>query len=113
MFQFLKNPQIGGGYKSNSKYFINVLNYGFLADTVRLSEKLPNFVKRFRYPISFWLKLLTAKQSVFDIDTKKYIFDSQAFNVSICNGQFFGGGWNISLNHTAFFSGKVHILFVC
>ncbi len=81
---------------SNSKYFINVLNYGFLADTVRLSEKLPNFVKRFRYPISFWLKLLTAKQSVFEIDTKKYIFDSQAFNVSICNGQFFGGGWNIS-----------------
>ena len=70
--------------KSNSKYFINVLNYGFLADTVRLSEKLPNFVKRFRYPISFWLKLLTAKQSLFDIDTKKYIFDISFLTLGLC-----------------------------
>ena len=82
--------------KSNSRYFINVLNYGFLAETVNLSEKLPNIVKRFRYPISFWLKLLTGKQSVFKLSTNSYEFDSNAFNVSICNGQFFGGGWNIS-----------------
>ena len=82
--------------KSNSRYFINVLNYGFLAETVNLSEKLPNIVKRFRYPISFWLKLLSGKQSVFKLSTNSYEFDSNAFNVSICNGQFFGGGWNIS-----------------
>ena len=82
--------------KSNSRYFINVLNYGFLAETVNLSEKLPNIVKRFRYPISFWLKLLSGRQSVFKLSTNSYEFDSNAFNVSICNGQFFGGGWNIS-----------------
>ena len=82
--------------KSNSRYFINVLNYGFLAETVNLSEKLPNIVKRFRYPISFWLKLLSGRQSIFKLSTNSYEFDSDAFNVSICNGQFFGGGWNIS-----------------
>ena len=82
--------------KSNSRYFINVLNYGFLAETVNLSEKLPNIVKRFRYPISFWLKLLSGRQSIFKLSTNSYEFDSNAFNVSICNGQFFGGGWNIS-----------------
>jgi len=82
--------------KSNSKYFINVLNYGFLAETVNLSEKLPNFVRRYRYPISFWLKLITGKQSSFEVDTNNYVFESKAFNLSICNGQFFGGGWNIS-----------------
>ena len=82
--------------KSNSRYFINVLNYGFLAETVNLSEKLPNILKRFRYPISFWLKLLSGKQSLFKLSTNSYEFDSNAFNVSICNGQFFGGGWNIS-----------------
>ena len=82
--------------ESNQKYFINVLNYGFLAETVNLSEKLPNFVKRFRYPISFWIKLLRAKASPFDLKISKYRFSSEAFNVSICNGQFFGGGWNIS-----------------
>ena len=82
--------------KSNSRYFINVLNYGFLAETVNLSEKLPNIFKRFRYPISFWLKLITGKQSLFSLKTNNYEFESNAFNVSICNGQFFGGGWNIS-----------------
>ena len=82
--------------KSNTKYFINVLNFGFLAETVNLSEKLPNILKRFRYPISFWLKLLTGKDSFFSLKTNSYEFDAKAFNVSICNGQFFGGGWNIS-----------------
>ena len=81
---------------NKSNYFINVLNYGFLAETVNLSEKLPIVFKRFRYPLSFWLKLLTGKQSHFELDTNKYKFDSNAFNISICNGQFFGGGWNIS-----------------
>ena len=81
---------------SNLKYFINVLNYGFLAETVNLSEKLPNIFKRFRYPISFWIKLLTAKESSFNLKTNKYNFASKAFNISICNGQYFGGGWNIS-----------------
>ena len=82
--------------KTKSRYFINVLNYGFLAETVNLSEKLPNMFKRFRYPISFWLKLFTGKQSLFNLETNTYEFDENAFNVSICNGQFFGGGWNIS-----------------
>ena len=81
---------------NKSNYFINVLNFGFLAETVNLSEKLPKVFKRFRYPLSFWLKLLTGKQSLFELDTKSYNFDSKAFNISICNGQFFGGGWNIS-----------------
>ena len=81
---------------NKSNYFINVLNFGFLAETVNLSEKLPKIFKRFRYPLSFWLKLLTGKQSYFEIDTNRYNFDSNAFNISICNGQFFGGGWNIS-----------------
>ena len=81
---------------NKSNYFINVLNFGFLAETVNLSEKLPKVFKRFRYPLSFWLKLLTGKQSLFELDTKNYNFDSKAFNISICNGQFFGGGWNIS-----------------
>jgi len=81
---------------NKSNYFINVLNFGFLAETVNLSEKLPKVFKRFRYPLSFWLKLLTGKQSLFELDTKNYKFDSKAFNISICNGQFFGGGWNIS-----------------
>ncbi len=81
---------------NNSRYFVNVLNYGFLADTVHTSESLPRIFKRFRYPISFWLKLLPAKSMLFQIENDRFNFNNLAFNISICNGQFFGGGWNIS-----------------
>tara|TARA_Y100000287_G_scaffold47458_1_gene36964 strand:- start:1146 stop:1652 length:507 start_codon:yes stop_codon:yes gene_type:complete len=39
--------------KQNKKYFINVLNIGFLASTVKISERLPKIIRRFRYPIIF------------------------------------------------------------
>ena len=80
----------------HQKYFLNVLNIGFLASTVNLSEKLPNFFKRFRYPLSFWLKLLPHKPTEVMLDTNRYKFTERTFNICICNGQFFGGGWNIS-----------------
>ena len=82
--------------QSKQKHFVNVLNFGFLADTVEMSEKLPKIVRRFRYPISFWLKLLPAKSSLMNLQTHNFEFKADAFVVSICNGQFFGGGWNIS-----------------
>ena len=82
--------------KSNSRYFINVLNYGFLAETVNLSEKLPNIVKRFRYPISFWLKIIFASATETYVDTDRGEFNGDTFNISVCNAQYFGGGWNIS-----------------
>ena len=67
---------------NNSRYFVNVLNYGFLADTVHTSESLPRMFKRFRYPISFWLKLLPAKSMLFQIENDRFNFNNLAFNIS-------------------------------
>ena len=78
------------------RHFINVLNIGFLANTVKLSEFLPKFFRRFRYPVSFWIKIINAKPSQIDLKTDRSEFSSKAFNICVCNGQFFGGGWNIS-----------------
>ena len=47
--------------ENKSKYFINVLNIGFLASSVEVSEKMPKIIRRFRYPISFWIKIFFAK----------------------------------------------------
>ena len=82
--------------KNNQKYFINVLNIGFLASTVEISERMPKLIRRLRYPISFWLKIIFAKAQKINIELDKYIFDNRAFNVCVCNAQYFGGGWNIS-----------------
>ena len=80
----------------NVKYFINVLNIGFLASTVEVSENFPNIFRAFRYPISFWIKIITARAKDMSISNEKYEFVGKAFNICVCNAQYFGGGWNIS-----------------
>ena len=81
---------------NKSKYFINVLNIGFLASTVEVSEKFPKIIRRFRYPISFWIKIILAKANKINLNLDNYEFNNNAFNVCVCNAQYFGGGWNIS-----------------
>ena len=82
--------------QNNEKYFVNVLNIGFLADSVETSEKLPKIFKKFRYPISFWLKIIFASATETYVDTDRGEFNGDTFNISVCNAQYFGGGWNIS-----------------
>ena len=83
-------------YSSLTEYFINVANIGFLADTVKKSELVPNALRKYRYSIGFWSHIIPAKPVLMklDLDGKQYI--GNAFNISICNAQFFGGGKNIS-----------------
>ena len=81
---------------TNVKYFINVLNIGFLASTVEVSENFPNIFRAFRYPLSFWIKIITARAKDMSISDEKYEFVGKAFNICVCNAQYFGGGWNIS-----------------
>mgnify|MGYP001340051284 FL=1 len=78
------------------KYFINVLNIGFLASSVEVSEKMPKLIRRFRYPISFWIKIFFAKAKKININLDNFKFNNNAFNICVCNAQYFGGGWNIS-----------------
>ena len=79
-----------------TKYFINVLNIGFLASSVEVSEKMPKLIRRFRYPISFWIKIFFAKAKKININLDNFKFNNNAFNICVCNAQYFGGGWNIS-----------------
>lgn len=82
--------------KNKEKYFVNVLNIGFLADSVETSEKLPKIFRKFRYPISFWLKIIFASTTETYVHTDRGEFKGGSFNISVCNAQYFGGGWNIS-----------------
>ena len=60
------------------------------------SEKFPNLFRAFRYPLSFWIKIITARAKEMSISNEKYEFTGMAFNICVCNAQYFGGGWNIS-----------------
>ena len=65
--------------KTDAKYFINILNIGFLASTVEISEKFPNLFRAFRYPLSFWIKIITARAKEMTISNDKYEFKGMAF----------------------------------
>ena len=45
---------------------------------------------------SFWIKIILAKANKFNLNLGNYEFNNNAFNVCVCNAQYFGGGWNIS-----------------
>ena len=65
--------------ENKSKYFINALNIGFLASSVEVSEKMPKIIRRFRYPISFWIKISFKKQKI-SINLKPE-FNNNTFNI--------------------------------
>ena len=67
-----------------------------MASSVEVSEKMPKIIRRFRYPISFWIKIIFAKAKKISINLGNLEFNNNAFNICVCNAQYFGGGWNIS-----------------
>tara|TARA_B100000700_G_scaffold59915_1_gene65438 strand:- start:153 stop:1028 length:876 start_codon:yes stop_codon:yes gene_type:complete len=83
-------------FDDRKEYFINVANIGFLADTVKLSETIPNILSKYRYSIGFWSKIFTAKPEEMRLRIDGNLYDGVVFNTSICNAQYFGSGKNIS-----------------
>jgi len=83
-------------YNSFIKYFINVANIGFLANTVKISELVPDVLRKYRYSIGFWSQIMPAKTMFMDLLLDNEEYQEKAFNTCICNAQFFGGGKNIS-----------------
>ena len=57
---------------------------------------MPKIIRRFRYPTSFWIKIFFAKAKKISINLGNFEFNNNAFNICVCNAQYFGGGWNIS-----------------
>ena len=83
-------------FDDKKKYFINVANIGFLADTVKLSESVPNILSKYRYSIGFWSKIFPAKPEEMRLRIDGNLYEGIVFNTSICNAQYFGSGKNIS-----------------
>ena len=83
-------------FDDKKKFFINVANIGFLADTVKLSESVPNILSKYRYSIGFWSKIFPAKPEEMRLRIDGNLYEGIVFNTSICNAQYFGSGKNIS-----------------
>ena len=55
-----------------------------------------NIPKRWIFSDSELIKIITARAKDMSISNDQYEFSGKAFNICVCNAQYFGGGWNIS-----------------
>ncbi|MGI9528425.1 MAG: diacylglycerol/lipid kinase family protein [Acidimicrobiia bacterium] len=79
-----------------SRFFLNAVNAGVAAASVRTAERLPRAVGTVRYTTAFWAALARFRQAGVVVDIDRHRFEGDAINVVAANGQFFGGGLNIA-----------------
>lgn len=82
--------------ETRTEYFPNIAEAGFGAEVVRRAERLPRWVGRLRYLITFLFTL-----GAFKIRDVKVILDDRVYegpmtNLVIANCQFFGGGMRVA-----------------
>lgn len=81
---------------SESRYFPNIAEAGFGADVGLRAERLPRWVGRLRYLVSFFITL-----GRFSIGSARVVLDDRVYegpitNLVVANCQFFGGGMKIA-----------------
>ncbi len=78
------------------RYFLNAANIGVTAASVRMANRLPDWLGGFRYTAGFWLELPRFGKDDVTVDVDHHRYEQQLLTVVIANGQFFGGGLNIA-----------------
>lgn len=84
------------GGEQKQRYFPNIAEVGFGADCVRRAERLPRFLGRVRYLVSFWISLASFKLRDGKVLLDGRTYEGRLTNVVIANAQFFGGGMHIA-----------------
>ena len=85
---------IEGGF--GSRYFLNAVNVGVAAASVRIAERLPRWLGGVRYGAGFWITLagFPAAEVHLEVDGREFL--GPAISVVVANGQYFGGGMNVA-----------------
>jgi diacylglycerol kinase family enzyme len=78
------------------RYFLNALTSGVTAASVARADTLPRWVGAARYTAAFWIALWSFPNAEVSVRVDRHRFEDDAITVVVANGQFFGGGLNIS-----------------
>ncbi len=78
------------------RYFANIAEAGLGGEVVRRAARLPRFLGRVRYLLSFWLTLGRFHKSDGRVFFTNRTFEGNITNLVVANGQFFGGGMRIA-----------------
>jgi diacylglycerol kinase (ATP) len=76
--------------------FLNVLDVGVLAATVRTAEGPTRRLGRFRYKAAFWVTLPLFHTTRLTVEMERRTFSGRANTVVIANGQYFGFDMNVA-----------------
>lgn len=82
--------------EQKQRYFPNIAEAGFGAEVVRRAEKLPRFLGRVRYLVSFWICLARFKLRDGKVLLDGRTYEGRLTNLIVANAQFFGGGMHIA-----------------
>lgn len=91
-----------------SQYFLNAVNVGVAAASVRIAERLPRRLGGVRYGAGFWITLAGFPAAEIHLDVDGREFSGPAISVVFANGQYFGGGMNVAPRATVM-DGKLDI----
>jgi diacylglycerol kinase (ATP) len=76
--------------------FLNVLDVGVIAATVRTAEGATHRLGRFRYKTAFWVTLPFFRTTWLTVEMERRTFAGRANTVVIANGQYFGFNMNVA-----------------
>lgn len=76
--------------------FLNVLDIGVIAATVRTAEGPTRRLGRFRYKAAFWLTLIPFRTTRLTVQMERRTFAGRANTVVFANGQYFGFDMNVA-----------------
>jgi YegS/Rv2252/BmrU family lipid kinase len=91
-----------------SQFFLNAVNVGVAAASVRIAQKLPRPLGGLRYGAGFWITLAGFPAADVQLDADGRTFAGPAISVVFANGQYFGGGMNVAPRATVM-DGKLDI----
>jgi len=79
-----------------TRRFLNVLDIGVIAATVRTAEGPTRRLGRFRYKAAFWLTLIPFRTTRLTVEMERRTFAGRANTVVFANGQYFGFNMNVA-----------------
>jgi diacylglycerol kinase (ATP) len=79
-----------------TRRFVNVLDIGVIAATVRTADGPARHLGRFRYKAAFWLTLVPFRTTRLTVQMERRTFAGRANTVVFANGQYFGFNMNVA-----------------
>lgn len=85
-------------FKINDRYFINVACFGIDADVANnvIENNINWFSKKQKYNLSLITTFLKYKPKNLEIKIKNETFKDSFTTISVCNGMYYGSGYNIA-----------------